>query len=147
MGGFIFRTTVPAALPAELPHGAGRGVGGLLVGSVGGAGAVKVAVGQVIHLEDLPQGGVGDVDAEAAHPAQLEDVVPQCVEEGVVDVQPAAEGPVGEGLALPDGLVHPGHDGLSLLGELLLDMGGVEGFQQLGAQKPEQPHQQEADEA
>ena len=29
-----------AALPAELPHGAGRGVGGLLVGSVGGAGAV-----------------------------------------------------------------------------------------------------------
>ena len=119
----------------------------MLVGSVGGAGAVKVAVGQVIHLEDLPQGGVGDVDAEAAHPAQLEDVVPQRVEEGVVDVQPAAEGPVGEGLALPDGLVHPGHDGLGLLGELLLDMGGVEGFQQLGAQKPEQPHQQEADEA
>ena len=52
-----------AALPAELPHGAGRGVGGLLVGSVGGAGAVKVAVGQVVHLEDLPQGGVGDVDS------------------------------------------------------------------------------------
>ena len=37
------------------------------------------------------------------------------------------------------------HDGVCLLGELLLDVGGVERLQQLGAEEPEQQQQQQAD--
>ena len=88
---------------------------------------MQVAVGEVLHLEDLPQRDIGDIHAEAAHAAVFVDLAAELVEKLAVDIELTAEPPIREGLTVGNGIVQLLHDGIRLFGQLLLDMGGVQG--------------------
>ena len=66
---------------------------------------MKVAVGEVLHLEDLPQRDIGDIHAEAAHAAVFVDLAAELVEKLAVDIELTAEPPIREGLAVGNGIV------------------------------------------
>ena len=82
---------------------------------------MKVAVGEVLHLEDLPQRDIGDIHTEAAHAAVFVDLAAELVEKLAVDIELTAEPPIREGLAVGNGIVQLLHDGIRLFGQLTVE--------------------------